>query len=37
VGYCQKPSKNRLAAPPSAVAPPVVTWRQYSRPKTFYF
>ena len=30
-------SKNRLAAPPSAAALPAVTWRQYSRPKIFYF
>ena len=30
-------TKNRLAALPSAAALTVVTCRQYSRPKTFYF
>jgi len=37
VSKYQTPSKNRPAAPPSAAAPPAVTWWQYSRPKTFYF
>jgi len=32
----QRPSNNRLAATPSVVAPPAVTWRQYSRPKIYF-